>query len=348
MAVLKFIDLFAGIGGMRLGMETIGAQCVFTCEKDAFALKTYNANFDDDVEPRDVREIDASDIEDHDVLTAGFPCQPFSLAGVSKKNSLGRRHGFLDEAQGTLFFDVARILDAKRPRAFLLENVRNLVSHDRGRTFATIQRVITEDLGYSFSHRIIDARCFVPQGRKRVFMVGFADGTEFDFDDVQLAAPETWPKLESILHRDDGSGITELPYTRLAGIPSDRYTLSDHLWNYLQTYAEKHRAAGNGFGFGLFGPDDVARTLSARYHKDGAEILIRPARPGGNPRRLTPREAALLMGFVGTPERPWIIPVSDTQAYRQFGNAVVPEVVASIAKAMAPYLAAQRPLARAA
>lgn len=348
MSNVRFIDLFAGIGGMRLGMESIGANCVFTCEKDRFALQTYNANFGDHVEATDIRSILAEDIPDHDVLTAGFPCQPFSLAGVSKNNSLGRQHGFLDATRGTLFFDVARIIKEKRPCAFLLENVRNLVSHDGGNTIGTIERVIRE-LGYSFSYAVIDARCFVPQGRARVFIVGFRDNAvEFDFQNVELPPQPEWPTLKTILHAEDCSGITEERYTRLFGIPDDRYTLSDHLWSYLQAYAAKHRAKGNGFGYGLFGPDDVARTLSARYHKDGAEILIHPSKVGANPRRLTPREAARLMGFVGTPEHPWIIPVSDTQAYRQFGNAVVPQVVGAIAHAMSPYIEASVELPNAA
>jgi DNA (cytosine-5)-methyltransferase 1 len=347
-APLQFIDLFAGIGGMRLGVESLGdTQCVFTCERDRFAVQTYNANFDEDVEPIDITEVTPEEIQSHDLLLAGFPCQPFSLAGVSKKNSLGRRHGFEDATQGTLFFDIARILDAHRPKAFLLENVKNLLSHDRGRTFDTIKRVLHDDLGYTVSFRVLSARPFVPQQRERVFIVGFRDENDFSFDDVVVPPPENWPVLRDILHPDTDDGPYHHPFTTLTGTAHDRYTLSPKLWEYLQAYAQKHRQRGNGFGYGLFGPDDVARTMSARYHKDGAEILIR--RPGRNatPRRLTPREAARLMGFE-TGERNWVIPVSDTRAYRQFGNAVVPQVVESVIGAMEIHLRAPMPQALAA
>ena len=335
--ILKFVDLFAGIGGMRLGFDAIGAQCVFTSEWDSYSQQTYRSNFGDHDIAGDITQISANEIPSHDVLLAGFPCQPFSLAGVSKKNSLGRAHGFSCEAQGTLFFDVARIIAHHRPRAFVLENVKNLLSHDRGRTFEVIRRVLTEDLGYIIDWRVIDARCVVPQGRQRVFIVGFECNTDFSMDDLEIPPVETWPLLGSILHPEDGSEDPEFPYTRFLGFVEDRYTLSPKLWAYLQAYAAKHRARGNGFGYGLFGPEDVARTLSARYHKDGAEILIR--RPGRNaiPRRLTPREASRLMGF-DTPTRDWVIPVSDTRAYRQFGNAVVPQVAEIIARAVAPHI----------
>jgi DNA (cytosine-5)-methyltransferase 1 len=339
--VNRFIDLFAGIGGMRLGFEEIGAKCVFTCEWDEYAQRTYRENFGDDPIVGDITQVDADEIPEHDLLLAGFPCQPFSLAGVSKKNSLGRAHGFACEAQGTLFFDVARIIEHHRPRAFVLENVKNLVNHDRGRTFEVIRTTLTEELGYHIQWRVIDARCFVPQHRERIFIVGFAEDNGFSFDDVLLPDASTWPVLRDILHPEDGSEPPDPPYTQpLLGFVDPRYTLSPKLWRYLQDYAAKHRARGNGFGYGLFGPDDVARTLSARYHKDGSEILIRRGGPRSNPRRLTPREAARLMGF-DTPERNWIIPVSDTRAYRQFGNAVVPQVVAAVAEAMEPALQRQ-------
>jgi DNA (cytosine-5)-methyltransferase 1 len=339
-----FVDLFAGIGGTRLGFEAVGGRCVFTAEWDRFARTTYAANFDDDpghVFTTDITKVDVHGIPDHDVLLAGFPCQPFSLAGVSKKNSLGRAHGFLDETQGTLFFDIARVLASKRPRAFMLENVKNLAGHDKGRTFSVIRRVLEEDLGYVVSHRIIDARAWVPQHRERIIIVGqdpeqTGMSEPFDFDQVEI--PESEPRLRQILH--GGGEDPEYPYVGADGCIDDRYTLSDKLWQYLQGYAEKHRSRGNGFGFGLFGPDDVARTLSARYHKDGSEILINQ---GGlkNPRRLTPRECARLMGF--TPEnipggREWAIPVSDTQAYRQFGNSIVVPMVQSVARAMVQQL----------
>lgn len=337
-----FIDLFAGIGGMRLGFESAGGRCVFTSEYNEFCRKTYRANFPGDHElAGDITQVREQDIPHHDVLLAGFPCQPFSIAGVSKKNALGRPHGFACEAQGTLFFDVARIIAHHRPAAFLLENVKNLISHDRGRTFGVIRRVLEEELGYFIHWRIIDARPFVPQHRERIFIVGFRQNTAFDFSDLRLPPSSAWPKLSEILHPEDGSEAPEAPYTEgdLAKV-CERYTLTERLWEYLQAYAEKHRQKGNGFGFGLFGPEDTARTISARYYKDGSEILIRQKRR--RPRRLTPRECARLMGFDG-PGRPrFKICVSDTQAYRQFGNAVVVPVVQAVAGLMAPHIEAVR------
>ena len=321
----KFIDLFAGIGGLRIGFEKAGGTCVFTSEWNKFSNETYRANFNggDHEINGDITTIDEADIPAHDVLLAGFPCQPFSIAGVSKKNSLGRAHGFADETQGTLFFDVVRILRHHKPKAFLLENVKNLLSHDKGNTFRVITHALDE-LGYEIDHKVIDARHWVPQHRERIFIVGFRrdTGIRFSLDDVRVPDGPR-PTLGDILEEE---------------VPA-KYTLTDGLWQYLQNYAAKHKAAGNGFGFGLCGPDDVARTLSARYYKDGSEILIDQG-PGRNPRRLTPRECARLMGFdaPGT-NRPWVIPVSDTQAYKQFGNAVAAPVGLAIAKAMAPYVA---------
>lgn len=334
----RFIDLFAGIGGLRLGFEAAGGQCVFTSEWNRFSQQTYQENFGA-AHPilGDITEVSVEDIPSHDVLLAGFPCQPFSLAGVSKKNSLGRAHGFADETQGTLFFDVVRILKHHRPRAFLLENVKNLVSHDRGRTLKVILRVLEDELGYEVNTKVLDAKGVVPQHRERIFLAGFDQATGFDFDcDVSLPATADGPRMRSLLHPEDGSESAEPPYTEgpLAQV-ADKYTLSDKLWTYLQGYAEKHRRKGNGFGFGLVGPDDVSRTLSARYHKDGSEILVR--REEGNPRRLTPRECSRLMGF-DRGDRVFQIPVSDTQAYRQFGNAVVVPVVEEIAMGLAPYI----------
>jgi len=337
-ASFTFIDLFAGIGGMRRGFEPIGGKCVFTSEWDRYSQKTYLANYacDHDV-AGDITEIEARDIPKHDVLLAGFPCQPFSLAGVSKKNSLNRPHGFQCDVQGTLFFDVARIIKHHQPKAFLLENVKNLKSHDKGRTFDVIMKTLSEDLGYQVSTRIVDARSWVPQHRERIFIVGFREPTDFDLANLKLPDPMKGPRLGSILHPEDGSEIEDEQFTTgLRGKVQDRYTLSDHLWGYLQDYAEKHRAAGNGFGFGLVGRDDVARTLSARYHKDGSEILVSQKRK--NPRRLTPRECARLMGFEKPGEKKFNIPVSDTQAYRQFGNAVVVPVVEALARHLKPYL----------
>jgi DNA (cytosine-5)-methyltransferase 1 len=328
-----FIDLFAGIGGMRMGFESAGGRCVFTSEWNPWARKTYAANFGDgDPVAGDIRELNEDDIPDHDVLLAGFPCQPFSIAGVSKKNALGRPHGFACATQGTLFFDVARILAAKQPRAFLLENVKNLVSHDRGRTFRVIQQTLEGELGYQISWRVLDAAHFLPQHRERILIAGFREPCHFSLDD--LALPITQPRLQAILHPEDGSETAEPPYTLPpAAAVNPKYVLSRHLWGYLQTYAAKHRAAGNGFGFGLVDGSSVARTLSARYYKDGSEILVSRG-PGASPRRLTPRECARLMGFPDT----FRIPVSDTQAYKQFGNSVAVPVIAAIAQAMRPWI----------
>ncbi|HLR77421.1 MAG TPA: DNA (cytosine-5-)-methyltransferase [Burkholderiaceae bacterium] len=329
-----FIDLFAGIGGLRLGFEARGGKCVFTSEWNKWSQKTYAANFDDDHEiSGDITEIDEYDIPDHDVLLAGFPCQPFSIAGVSKKNALGRPHGFECTTQGTLFFDVARIIAAKRPKAFLLENVKNLVSHDKGNTFRVIVDTLQNQLGYTLSYKVMDAQHFVPQRRERIIIVGFRENTGFTFDSVQL--PEKKPLLDSILHPEDGSEPGDGIYTTAEGKVQPKYILSDKLWTYLQNYAKKHKAAGNGFGYGLVNRNMTSRTLSARYYKDGSEILVDRG-PGQNPRRLTPRECARLMGF---PEN-WKIPVSDTQAYQQFGNAVVVPLIAEIARVMKPHILA--------
>jgi len=336
----RFIDLFAGIGGLRLGFESIGGQCVFTSEWNAYSQKTYIANFGNHHPVvGDITQVNAKDIPDHDVLLAGFPCQPFSIAGVSKKNALGRPHGFADETQGTLFFDVARIIREKQPAAFVLENVKNLERHDKGRTFQVIRKVLTEDLGYKISWRVIDAKAFVPQHRERIFIVGFRNDVDFDLSSLVLPPVSEGPKLVEILHPEDGTEPVEEPFTEgRVGRVAARYTLTDHLWTYLQNYAAKHKAKGNGFGFGLVGPKDVARTLSARYYKDGSEILI--AQRGKSPRRLTPRECARLMGFDEPGGRKHIIPVSDTQAYKQFGNAVVVPVVKAVALHMKPALLA--------
>lgn len=340
-----FIDLFAGIGGMRLAFEEAGGECVFSSEWNPYSRKTYCANFrEQDHEIwGDITTKDERDIDRHDVLLAGFPCQPFSIAGVSKKKSLGRRHGFEDETQGTLFFDVARIVAECQPTAFVLENVKNLQSHDGGRTLEMIQYVLEEELRYNVTMRVIDARAFVPQHRERLFIVGTRQGApQFRLPDLELPDPSRGPRLASILHPEDGSEhadgrCTAGPLARV----DPKYTLSPRLWDYLQAYAAKHRAAGNGFGYGIGDPDGVSRTLSARYHKDGSEILVE--QKGSRPRRLTPVEAARLMGFdmdrfprhrelYG--DRPWQIPVSDTRAYQQFGNAVVPAVVERIARAL--------------
>jgi len=336
----SFVDLFAGIGGMRLGFESAGGKCVFTSEWNKFSQQSYLANFPAERIYGDITTIQPSDVPPHDVLLAGFPCQPFSIAGVSKKNALGRPHGFECETQGTLFFDIEKLLRHHRPKAFLLENVKNLLSHDKGNTWRTIRRVLRDKLGYQIYPKVIDARRFVPQHRERIFIVGFRDEVGFSWDeDVELPPLESGPRLGSILHPENGSEQPELRFTDADGRVHPRYTLSDALWEYLKSYALKHRAKGNGFGFGLVGPDSVTRTLSARYYKDGSEILVQ--REGGNPRRLTPRECARLMGFDSN-GRKWNIEVSDVQAYKQFGNSVAVPVVEAIAKAMRPYILGHR------
>ena len=333
----SFVDIFAGIGGMRLGFEAAGGACVFTCEWNKYSQQTYRANFGEDEIAGDIREIPADAIPPHDVLLAGFPCQPFSIAGVSKKNALNAPHGFACETQGTLFFDLARLIARHRPRAFLLENVKNLVNHDKGRTFGIMHAILEKELGYHISYRVIDARAWVPQHRERIFIAGLRDAADFDLNSMLLPESDARPVLGDILHPENGTEVAEPHYTcGELGEVGDRYTLTEHLWNYLNAYARKHRARGNGFGYGLAGRVDVARTLSARYYKDGAEILIEQV--NDLPRRLTPRECARLMGFDKPTESQFKIPVSDTQAYRQFGNAVAVPVVRAIAAHMRPWL----------
>lgn len=333
-----FIDLFAGIGGIRRGFEELNGRCVFTSEWDRHARITYKANYPDREEIKgDITQVPVGTIDSHDLLLAGFPCQPFSLAGVSKKNSLGRAHGFLDKTQGTLFFNIVEILKEHRPKAFLLENVKNLQSHDRGNTFRVIMGAL-EELGYQVHPKLIDSTPWIPQRRERIYLVGFRDPVRFDWS--ELERPSRKPTLGDVLH--SAGEEPESPYTMRKGrrtVVDPKYTLSDHLWKYLQDYAAKHRAKGNGFGCSVFGPDDVTRTLSARYHKDGSEILVDQGR-GRNPRRLTPRECARLMGFDTPASEPMTIPVSDTQAYRQFGNSVAVPVVRAIAKLIVPRLVA--------
>ena len=306
----KFIDLFAGIGGMRIAYQNAGGTCVYSSEWNKFSQQTYEVNFGEKPDG-DITKVNAEDIPDHDILVAGFPCQPFSIAGVSKKQSMGKATGFEDKTQGTLFFDVCRILKAKRPKAFMLENVKNLCSHDKGRTFKVILESL-EELDYEVFYEILDGQNFVPQHRERIIIVGFdrkryGKDMGFKFD---ISPVEPKPVLRDILE------TTVDP----------KYTLTDNLWTYLQNYAAKHKAAGNGFGYGLASRDGISRTLSARYYKDGSEVLI-PQR-GKNPRRLTPRECARLQGFPDS----FQIPVSDTQAYRQFGNSVVVPLMQNVAE----------------
>ncbi len=310
--LFTFIDLFAGIGGIRTAFEKNGGNCLFSSEWDRWCQKTYYRNFG--VVPYgDITKIPAEEIPSHDILTAGFPCQPFSIAGVSKKKSLGRDHGFLDKAQGTLFFNVAEIIRCKRPKMFMLENVKNLVGHDKGNTFKVIKGTI-EELNYHLFYQVIDARAYVPQHRERLFLIGFdkeifKEPPSFKFPGNPKREE---PKLSSILEPK----------------VDPKYTLSNKLWQYLQNYAAKHRQKGNGFGYGLFDGNDTARTLSARYYKDGSEVLIKNLR--SNPRRLTPRECARLQGS----SESFQIPVSDTQAYKQFGNSVAVPVVTAVTKQM--------------
>ncbi|NEX62472.1 DNA (cytosine-5-)-methyltransferase [Noviherbaspirillum galbum] len=356
-----FIDLFAGIGGIRRAFDQQRGRCVFTSEWNEPATRTYKANHYCDPDSHtfndDIRKITLSDqpevseeeayrninqkIPDHDVLLAGFPCQPFSIAGVSKKNALGRAHGFECKTQGTLFFDVARILKAKRPAAFLLENVKNLKSHDKGRTFRVITETLDE-LGYwvadmettgSVDPKVIDAKNFIPQHRERIVLVGFRKDLNvhegFTLRDIRQYYAKEKPRLGDILDKAVDS----------------KYILTPKLWEYLYNYSAKHKAKGNGFGFGLVGENDITRTLSARYYKDGSEILIdcgfdhskelhHPDNMKNRPRRLTPLECARLMGFIDNNGNTFRIPVSDTQAYKQFGNSVVVPVFTAVAKLM--------------
>lgn len=330
----SFIDLFAGIGGTRIGFESIGGHCVFTSEWNKFAQQTYLANSTQTVNhilAGDITLFDESDIPDHDLLLAGFPCQPFSIAGVSKKNALGRPHGFECTTQGTLFFDVARVIASKRPKAFFLENVKNLLSHDGGNTFRVILETLKRELGYEVHYKVVDAQHFVPQHRERIILVGFREPTKFSWDDLIL--PEKGVvKLSSVLHPQDGTENPEEPYTSgsMAKVNS-KYTLSPKLWSYLKSYAEKRKMAE--FGYGLVDEDSITRTLSSRYYKDGSEILVSQG-PRKRPRRLTPRECARLMGFPDS----FKIRVSDTQAYRQFGCASVPAMVSEVARVMEPFI----------
>jgi len=321
-----FIELFAGIGGFRLGLGASGGKCVYTNEWDKYAATTYSSWFDDmEVSTDDIRTVDPSrSIPNHDVLSAGFPCQPFSIAGVSKKNSLGRAHGFSDLQQGNLFFVICDIIAVKKPKIILLENVRNLIGHDKGKTWTVIVESLTL-LGYEVKYSVINASGWVPQNRRRVFIVAFKK----KYFEKELISSFKFPEAPNKQH--NLSAILE------KNAPDVKYMLTDNLWKYLQTYAAKHKAKGNGFGYKLYGPDDTAGTLSARYYKDGAEILIKQE-GWRNPRRLTPNEAARLMGFNQKMAQtqgfrgkfPQV--VSDMQAYKQFGNSVCPLVVAEIGK----------------
>lgn len=319
-----FIDLFAGIGGFRQAFQRAGGKCVFSCEWDKYAKATYEANYGE-TPYGDIRKIDKSEIPDHDVLCAGFPCQPFSLAGVSKKNYLGQKHGFEDETQGTLFFEIAEILRIKRPKAFMLENVKNLLSHDKGKTFNIIQRILGNDLGYGFQWKIVDGARWVPQHRERLFIVGY-DPRQVRVHSSEIHIPEhpgseyQYPPLSSIIEK------------KLHG-----YTIGPGTWRTLQRHKDNHAAKGNGFSYRLHKfpiPDgEITRTISARYHKDGAEVLI--DQNEDRPRRLSVEEAMKLQGF--DPSR-FQFPVSKTQAYKQIGNSVVIPAVHAAAAEIAKIL----------
>ena len=318
----KFIDLFAGIGGFRLAMQNLQGQCVFSSEYDKMAQRTYYANFGEipfgDITKEETKKWIP---EKFDILCAGFPCQPFSIAGVSKKNSLGRKHGFDDEKQGNLFFHIVEILEKHRPKAFFLENVKNLVSHDKGKTFKIIKDTLIS-LGYSFHFTVLNGKHFVPQHRARTFMVGFDSHVfnyqeHFNFPEL----PEPNKKIKDILEEE------VLP----------KYTLTNHLWKYLQDYSQKHKEKGNGFGFGLVDLNGITRTMSARYYKDGSEILI--PQDTRNPRRLTQREAARLQGY---PDYFIVDAVSMNQAYKQFGNSVVVPLIEAIGEKIIEVLESKR------
>ena len=309
MADFTFIDLFAGIGGLRIPFDALGGECVFSSEIDDSAARTYNNFFNEKV-TGDITVVKESEIPKHDLLLAGFPCQPFSIAGVSKNNSLGRGHGFSHATKGTLFFEVVRILKHHKPKAFLLENVKGLVGHDGGKTFKIIKSVLEEELGYKITHKVINAKLVVPQNRERIFIVGIRADISEDFEFPTFKGE--YPKFKSIKEKN------------LSEFDIERFTLSDHLWAYLKQYKKKHQKSGNGFGFGYVSNEGISRTLSARYGKDGSEILVR--QKGKNPRKITHIEAKRLMGF------PEDFQPHPTQAYKQFGNAVVPKVVELLPK----------------
>lgn len=308
-----FIDLFAGMGGFRLAMQAQGGKCVFSSEWNKYAQRTYLANFGEMPFGDITKEVTKSYIPEHfDVLCAGFPCQPFSIAGVSKKKSLGRETGFKDKTQGTLFFDVADIISRHRPKAFFLENVKNLMSHDKGNTYRVIYDTLRE-LRYTVHALVMDGQTYVPQHRERIMIVGF------DEDIYHGQEVFTFPEQHEATR-----SIKEILEKNI----DPKYTLSDKLWEYLQNYAEKHRAKGNGFGFGLVDLNGISRTLSARYYKDGSEILI-PQGKNKNPRRLSPRECARLMGY---PDNYIINAVSEVQAYRQCGNSVIVPLITAVSE----------------
>lgn len=325
-----FIDLFAGIGGFRLAFQKAGGRSIFSSEWDEPAQKTYEANYGE-IPVGDIRAVDKDAIPAHDVLCAGFPCQPFSLAGVSKKNSMGRATGFEDQTQGTLFFEIKEIISKKRPAAFMLENVKNLFRHDQGRTFEVIRHTLEDILGYVVNWKIVDGSKWVPQHRERLFIVGYNPDL-IDIKKEEIVIPAE-PLPEEHFVRKQLRDII-LPHV-------EGYTLGPGTWNTLERHKAHHESEGNGFGYGLhrmpIKKDEITRTISARYHKDGAEILIE--QPGNRPRRLTVEEAMQLQGY--DPAH-FVFPVSKTQAYKQIGNSVVWPAIHSCAREIAKVLKTRR------
>ena len=332
----RFIDLFAGIGGIRLPFQQLGGECVFSSEWDKFAQRTYAANYGE-VPSGDITQIVASDIPDHDILMGGFPCQSFSQAGLKK--------GF-EDTRGTMFFEIQRILGEKRPKVFLLENVKQLKGHDKGRTLQTILNILTGEsdlplddvpmsddarealgkkLNYWVDYKVLRAADFgIPQNRERIFIVGFDRdyfGENIDFNKIfKWPEPTNQPtKVGDILESQEILDALE-----------DKYTISDKLWaGHLRRKAE-HGIKGNGFGYSLFNRESsYTNTISARYYKDGSEVLIDQSHLGKNPRKLTPRECARLQGF---PDDFIVDAVSQGQIYKQFGNSVCVKVIQAVAK----------------
>jgi len=309
----KYIDLFAGIGGMRIPFDEYGGQCVFTSEWDKFAKKTYIENHGGEVHG-DITQVDPQLIPKFDLLLAGFPCQPFSNAGLKK--------GF-EDTRGTLFFNIAKIIETHKPKAVFLENVKGLLTHDKGKTYREILRIL-EELGYTVSAQLHNAKDYgLPQNRSRIYIIALKGNSSFTFS----KAPKTSTKLGDIL--------------QTPGDLERDYTISNVLWAGHKRRKEDHNKKGNGFGYSLFDRDSpYTSTISARYYKDGSEILINQGK-GKNPRKLSPREAARLQGF---PES-FIISVSDGQAYKQFGNSVAVPAIRSVAHKLSPILGGRiRPL----
>ena len=297
----KYIDLFAGIGGIRMPFQNLGGKCVFSSEIDKYAAQTYEANYGEKPSG-DITQINAESIPNFDILLAGFPCQAFSIAG--------KRKGF-EDTRGTMFFEVERILEEKKPKSFLLENVKGLTNHDHGRTFKIMLDILENKLGYKVYYKVLNAKNFgLPQNRERIMIVGFKNHN-IDFKFPEEINKET--KVGDILIDN----------------PDSKYTISDKIWESHQLRKERNRAKGNGFGYSLFNEESpYTSTISARYYKDGSEILIE--QEGKNPRKLTPREAARLQGYPDS----FKIVVSDTQAYKEFGNSVPVNMINAVAQEM--------------